>query len=122
MALSLIVGLVGGIYGIGGGAIMSPFLVSFFCLPVYIVAGATLMATAITSLGGVLFYTLLSPLFPAFSVAPDVRLGLIIGLGGMVGMYFGAKCQKYVPAKTIKGMLVLTLVFVGLDYILQIFL
>ena len=121
MLLSLAVGLVGGIYGIGGGAIMSPFLVTFFGLPVYIVAGATLMATAITSLGGVVFYTMLSPFFPALSVAPDVRLGLIMGFGGMTGMYFGARCQKYVPAKAIKWMLVLTLVVVALRYIGQIF-
>ncbi|MFG6375672.1 MAG: sulfite exporter TauE/SafE family protein, partial [Desulfovibrio sp.] len=40
-ALSLAVGLVGGIYGVGGGAIMSPFLISFFNLPVYVVALAT---------------------------------------------------------------------------------
>ena len=32
--LSLAVGLVGGIYGIGGGAIIAPFLVSFFEIPV----------------------------------------------------------------------------------------
>ena len=119
--LSLVVGLVGGIYGIGGGAIMSPFLVSFFCLPVYVVAGATLMATAITSFGGVAFYAALSPFFPGISVAPDILLGCTIGLGGMIGMYFGAKCQKYVPAILIKGMLVMTLIVLGLRYISQIF-
>ncbi|MCR5814509.1 MAG: sulfite exporter TauE/SafE family protein [Desulfovibrio sp.] len=121
MLLSLVVGLIGGIYGIGGGAIMSPFLVSFFGLPVYVVAGATLMATALTSFGGVIFYTLLSPFHPGLSVAPDVRLGLIIGLGGMLGMYFGAKCQKYVPEKFIKGMLVSILLIIAFRYITQIF-
>ena len=40
LLLSLIVGLVGGIYGIGGGAIMSPFLVSLFGLPVYVVVSS----------------------------------------------------------------------------------
>lgn len=43
MVLCFIVGIVGGIYGIGGGAIVAPFLVTFFGLPVYTVAGATLM-------------------------------------------------------------------------------
>ncbi|MBQ7586149.1 MAG: sulfite exporter TauE/SafE family protein, partial [Desulfovibrionaceae bacterium] len=121
MILSLVVGLIGGIYGIGGGAIMSPFLVSFFGLPVYVVAGATLMATALTSAGGVIFYTALSPFYPQMSVAPDVSLGLIIGFGGMIGMYFGAKCQKYVPANIIKGILILTLLILALRYISQIF-
>ncbi len=121
MLLSLAVGLVGGIYGIGGGAIMSPFLVSFFGLPVYVVAGATLMATALTSFGGVLFYSLLSLFYPGVSVAPDVLLGLIIGAGGMVGMYCGARCQKHVPEKFIKGILILTLMIIAFRYITQIF-
>ena len=38
-ALSLGIGLAGGIYGIGGGAILSPFLVSIFGLPVHAIAG-----------------------------------------------------------------------------------
>lgn len=117
--LSLVVGLVGGIYGIGGGAIMAPFLVSFFGLPVYIVAGATLMATAMTSLAGVLCYAALAPFVPSMAVAPDVRLGIVIGLGGMLGMYLGAKCQKRVPAVWIKGMLVLTLLFLGIRYLFR---
>ncbi|MCL0081138.1 sulfite exporter TauE/SafE family protein, partial [Peptococcaceae bacterium] len=39
-ALALVVGVIGGIYGIGGGAIIAPFLVSVFGLPVYTVAAA----------------------------------------------------------------------------------
>ena len=74
MLLSLVVGLIGGIYGIGGGAIMAPFLVSFFGLPVYVVAGSTLFATFITSVAGVSFYAMLAPLYPAMAVAPDWRL------------------------------------------------
>jgi len=35
----LLVGVVSGTYGIGGGAIIGPFLVTFFRLPVYTVAG-----------------------------------------------------------------------------------
>lgn len=47
---SIAVGLVGGIYGIGGGAIIAPFLVSVFHLPIYTVAGATLAATFVNAL------------------------------------------------------------------------
>ena len=119
MLLSLIVGLIGGIYGIGGGAIMAPFLVGIFGIPVYVTAGATLMATALTSLAGVCFYSLLSPFYPTMSVAPDWRLGLLIGLGGMLGMYCGARCQKFVPALWIKSFLVLVLLGTAARYILQ---
>ncbi len=119
LLLSLIVGLVGGIYGIGGGAIMSPFLVSLFGLPVYVVAGATLCATALTSFAGVVCYWLLAPFHAGTAVAPDWRLGLLIGLGGMCGMYAGARCQKFVPASVIKVMLVLVLCFTALHYLMQ---
>ncbi len=42
--------LVGGIYGIGGGAIIAPFIVASFHLPIHTIAGATLMGTCITSI------------------------------------------------------------------------
>lgn len=114
--LSMIVGVVGGIYGIGGGAIIAPFFVSFFHLPVYTVAGAALMGTFVTSVAGVLFYQLISPFYPDMSIAPDWNLGFLLGIGGMVGMYAGARCQKYVPARYIKWMLIAIILFTAIKY------
>jgi len=54
--LCFLVGIIGGIYGIGGGAIVAPFFVAIIGLPVYTVAGAALMGTFITSVAGVIFY------------------------------------------------------------------
>lgn len=117
--LCFIVGIVGGVYGIGGGAIVAPFLVTFFGLPVYTVAGAALMGTFVTSVAGVAFYSALAPFYPHLSVAPDWMLGVLFGLGGMAGMYLGARCQKFVPAKVIKWMLVTILTGTALKYILE---
>lgn len=118
-ALSFAVGIVGGIYGIGGGAIIAPFLVTFFGLPVYIVAGAALMGTFVTSVAGVGFYLAIAPLFPEQSISPDWLLGLLFGLGGAVGMYLGARCQKYVSARLIKGMLAAILLFTAGKYVVE---
>jgi hypothetical protein len=63
-SLSLIVGIVGGIYRIGGGAIIAPFFVSFFGLPIYTVAGAALMGTFMVSVAGVIFYQTIAPFYP----------------------------------------------------------
>lgn len=115
-ALSFIVGIVGGIYGVGGGAIIAPFFVTFFGLPVYTVAGAALMGTFITSVAGVFFYQVIAPFYPGMSVAPDWLLGFFFGLGGMAGMYLGARCQKYVPAGAIKWMLSGIIVFTAAKY------
>jgi uncharacterized membrane protein YfcA len=115
--LSFLVGIVGGVYGIGGGAIIAPFFVVFFGLPVYTVAGAALMGTFITSVAGVGFYQAIAPLYPGLAVAPDYLLGLLFGLGGMAGMYCGARLQKHLPAKAIKWMLATVIVFLAVRYI-----
>jgi hypothetical protein len=117
--LSFLVGIVGGIYGIGGGAIIAPFFVSVFGLPVYTVAGAALMGTFVTSVAGVLFYQAIAPLYPNLSVAPDLLLGLLFGLGGMAGMYLGARCQKHVPARAIKWLLAVILLYTAGKYMLD---
>jgi uncharacterized protein len=119
--LSFIVGIVGGIYGIGGGAIIAPFFVTFFGLPVYTIAGAALMGTFITSVAGVSFYQAIAPFYPNLSVAPDWLLGVLFGLGGMAGMYLGARCQKFVPARVIKWMLSGIIIFTGIKYGLAFF-
>ncbi|HSO66446.1 MAG TPA: sulfite exporter TauE/SafE family protein, partial [Desulfatirhabdiaceae bacterium] len=118
-ALSFIVGIVGGIYGIGGGAIIAPFFVTFFKLPVYTVAGAALMGTFVTSVAGVVFYQAIAPLYPNVSVAPDWLLGVLFGLGGMAGMYLGARCQKFVPAKAIKWMLSGIIIVTAVKYVMD---
>ncbi len=116
-ALAFLVGIVGGVYGIGGGAIIAPFFVAFFGLPVYTVAGAALMGTFITSVAGVSFYQAIAPLYPGLSVAPDWPLGLLFGVGGAAGMYCGARLQKRVPARVIKWMLVVVILFVAARYL-----
>jgi hypothetical protein len=117
--LSLVVGVVGGIYGIGGGAIIAPFFVTFFALPVYTVAGAALMGTFVTSVAGVVFYQVMAPFYPGMSVAPDWLLGILFGLGGMVGMYLGARCQKHVPARAIKWMLAGIIIATATKYLVE---
>ncbi len=119
--LSLLVGVVGGIYGIGGGAIIAPFFVTFFGLPVYTVAGAALLGTFVTSVAGVAFYQAIAPFYPNMSVAPDWPLGILFGVGGMAGMYLGARCQKFVPANVIKWMLAGIIIFTALKYVSAFF-
>ena len=114
-------GIVGGIYGIGGDAMMAPFFISLFQLPVYTVAGAALMGTFITSVAGVAFYQGMAPFYPNTSIAPDWLLGILFGLGGMCGMYLGARCQKFVPAKAIKWMLSGIVIFTAAKYVLNYF-
>ncbi len=119
--MCIVVGIIGGIYGIGGGAIIAPFFVTFFQLPVYAVAGAALMGTFVTSVAGVMIYQVLAPLYATMSVAPDWPLGVLFGIGGFAGMYLGARCQKYVPAYLIKFILCFCVLFVAGKYVIDFF-
>lgn len=121
--LSLAVGVIGGVYGIGGGAIIAPFFVAIYGLPVHAVAGAALMGTFLTSVVGVLFFQLIAPIYAKVGVAaaPDWLLGALFGVGGLAGMYCGARLQRFVPAKWLKLLLGLLLLTVALRYISGLF-
>jgi len=121
--LTIIVGIIGGIYGIGGGALIAPFLIAFFRLPVYTIAGAALLGTFVTSIAGILFYALIAPYYAhtGCAIAPDWMLGGLLGVGGFLGIYCGARVQTYMPAKAIKLILSLIILFLALRYIRHFF-
>lgn len=118
--LACVVGVIGGTYGIGGGAIIAPFCVAVFHLPVYTVAGAALLGTFLTSIAGVLFYSVL-PAAGGVSTSPDWALGFLFGAGGFAGMYIGARLQKFVPQNLIKLLLGVMITALALRYITQYF-
>jgi uncharacterized membrane protein YfcA len=118
LLLAMAVGAIGGIYGVGGGAIIAPFLIAMFGLPVHAVAGAALFAALTTSVFGVAFYAWLPG--PAGVVSrPDWTLGLLFGTGGALGMYFGARVQKHVPQAALKAGLGLVMAGLAAGYAIQ---
>lgn len=121
--LGLFVGIVGGAYGIGGGAIMVPLIVSVMGLPVYTIAGAVLFSTFIGSIGGVISYLIigLTSVGTYSSVSPDWALGGLLGIGGAVGMYVGARLQRFIPARLIKVMLTVCLLGIAVKYLSVLF-
>ena len=121
LGICFLVGIAGGIYGIGGGSIVAPFFVAVLGLPVYAVAGAALMGTFITSIAGVAFYHVLALFYTGTSVSPDWFLGFLMGSGGFAGIYLGARCQKYVPARIIKLVLCICVMVVAVRYLAGFF-
>jgi uncharacterized membrane protein YfcA len=118
--LSLVVGVVGGIYSIGGGSIIAPFLVTIFRLPIYTVAGAAMIGTFATSVAGVVFYELLeaTSLAGQAAVAPDWLLGAILGVGGLLGTYAGARLQRFLPDFWIRAVLGTLVTLLAFRYLL----
>ena len=103
IGISLIVGLAGGIYGIGGAAIIAPILISHFHLPIYIINGASLLAGWAAAVFGLVSYILIWPLVSGQPpVMPDFKLGLLFGLGGMAGVYIGSALQRFLQPGPLK--------------------
>lgn len=93
------VGCVGGIYGIGGGSILSPILIGSG-RPASEVAPAALASTFVTSLAGVATFTILS--ISKGPVAPNWPTGVALGIGGIIGGYTGARMQSRLPDTLIR--------------------
>lgn len=102
-ALAVVVGVVGGIYGIGGGSILGPILVARG-VPVSRVAPATLASTFVTSAAGAVTYGLLALVAPG-DIAPNWTVGLSCGLGGLLGGYAGARLQPRLPERSLRLLL-----------------
>lgn len=123
LVFTFIIGIIGGIYGIGGAAIIAPFLLTFFGLPVYTIAGATLTGNFITSIAGVLFYSFIAHGYTnsGMSISPDWGLGILFGIGGLMGIYLGARLQKYFPARVIKVLLGSVILFLAFVYLFNLY-
>ncbi|MFC0556200.1 TSUP family transporter [Planotetraspora thailandica] len=115
--LALAVGVVGGVYGIGGGSILGPILVGRG-LPVSKVAPAALASTFFTSIVGAGTYALLA-LGTGDDIGPNWPLGLLCGLGGLIGGYLGARLQPRLPETTLRLTLGALAVVLGGMYIAQ---
>ena len=114
-AMSLLVGTVGGIYGIGGGSILAPILLALG-YSAYEVAPATLTATFLTSIGGIVTYQVLQATHGG-AIAPDWALGAFLGAGGFTGSYLGARLQRHLPERSLRRLLGVIACLVAARYI-----
>jgi uncharacterized membrane protein YfcA len=112
--LALVVGTVGGIYGIGGGSLLAPILLAAG-FSAYEVAPATLLATFLTSIVGIATYQVLQ-LTHGGSVGPEWILGACIGAGGFLGSYLGARLQRHIPEASLRRLLGLIACLIAARY------
>ena len=100
VVLAAMVGCVGGIYGIGGGSVVAPILIGSGRHHAE-VAPAALASTFVTSVAGVITFTILATRHHG-PVAPDWPTGIALGLGGLAGAYTGARLQSRLPDALIR--------------------
>jgi uncharacterized protein len=113
--LAVVVGCVGGIYGIGGGSILAPILIGTG-RPPREVAPAALASTFVTSVAGVITFLILS-VHHHGSVAPDWPTGIALGIGGLAGAYTGARIQQRLPDAVIRRVMGVLVVAIGARYL-----
>ena len=112
--LALLVGTVGGVYGIGGGSLLAPILM-VMGYSVFEVAPATLAATFLTSLAGIATFQVLQLIQPG-ATAPQWILGAFLGAGGFLGSYCGARLQRRLPEASLRRLLGLIATLVAARY------
>jgi uncharacterized membrane protein YfcA len=117
VTLALAAGVVGGIYGIGGGSLLGPLL-SGLGVPIATLAPAALTSTFLTSIAGAGTYTILS-LTTTGDIAPDWSLGLLCGLGGLLGGYLGARLQPHLRENVLRLLLGALAIGLAALYIVQ---
>ena len=113
--LAVLVGCVGGIYGIGGGSILAPVLIGTG-RPPREVAPAALASTFVTSIAGVITFLALS-VHHHGPVAPDWPTGIALGIGGLAGAYAGARIQRHLPETMIRRVMGVLVVAIGIRYL-----
>jgi uncharacterized membrane protein YfcA len=118
-SLALGVGVLGGIYGIGGGSILSPLLVGAG-MTVAVVAPAALASTFVTSIIGAITFAVLA-LVTDGAIAPDWPIGIACGVGGLVGGYLGARVQPFMPERALRLLLGSLAAAVGALYLIETF-
>ena len=115
IVLAATVGCVGGIYGIGGGSILAPILIGSGRRAAQ-VAPAALASTFVTSVAGVITFTILS-INQHAPVAPNWPTGIALGFGGLAGGYTGARIQSRLPDALIRRLVGILVIAIGARYL-----
>ncbi len=111
--LSLCVGLVGALLGIGGGFIMVPALLYVFRVPTAVVIGTSQIQILAAALLAVILQSVLNG-------AVDVVLALILIVGGVFGAQFGTRAGRALRADVFRFLLAVLVLGVGLRFAIEL--
>ncbi len=115
LALSLFIGFMGSLLGIGGGFILVPALIYIFRVPTNVVIG--------TSLFNVLFTMIAATLLHATTNhSVDIILSSLLVVGGVVGAQFGARIGSMLRGDYFRFLLALIVFSVGVRFALDVLL
>ncbi|HVO77109.1 MAG TPA: sulfite exporter TauE/SafE family protein [Candidatus Bathyarchaeia archaeon] len=104
--VGLCAGVLGGLFGLGGGIVIVPALILIARMTPQMATGTSLGALLLPVgfLGAIQYYR---------SGSLNVRVGLLIALGLFVGIYFGAQLALRLPARELQRAFAVFLVLVA---------
>jgi len=120
-ALGFPIGMVSGLTGLGGGALIVPALVLALNFPMHLAIGTSVTAIILTSIGGIIGYIIhgigVSGLLP-YSIG-YINLPIWLCLAGMSVplAQLGAKTAHALPAKQLRYIFIALMVYIGLRMI-----
>lgn len=113
LAIGLAAGVAGGMFGIGGGAIMVPAMVLILGLDQKFATGTSVAAQIlpIGILAAIVYYR---------NGNLNIKYAVIIAVGLIIGNFFGALFanQPYISSETMKKLYGIFLLLIGLRYLL----
>lgn len=112
VVLSLLVGLLSSVFGIGGGIIHVPFLIVALGLPVHVATATSHFVLSISTLVGAVTFLVLGHV--------DLVLVALIGTGILVGAQVGARVSTQASPAVIRRLLAGSLCLVGLRMIFHV--
>jgi uncharacterized protein len=111
LLIGILAGLLSGIFGVGGGFVMTPLLNIFLPLSVEVSIGTSLAAVVLISSVGAFSHFLVGDLFVAFQRWPVAML--IMGLAGAFSAPLGARLTRIWPARRLQNALMILMGAVG---------
>lgn len=108
--LSVLVGFLSSILGIGGGVIHVPAMVYILGFPTHVATATSHFVLAISTFFGVVTHYIIGNIL--------IKPGLIIGIGAVVGAQIGAKLSVKVQSHAILILLAIALFLLGLRLVL----
>lgn len=97
----IIVGIGASFTGLGGGFLLVPFLL-FLGLPAQKAVGTSFLAILVISLSALIAHNKFANV--------DYKLGLLLGIGGIIGAQFGARLVEHVSTAHFKKIFAVILV------------
>jgi len=111
LLLGLLVGVFSGIVGIGGGILIVPALVYFGHMSQHKAQGTSITAL-LAPIGALAFWEY----YKAGNV--DVKAGILIAAGFLIGGYFGGWWAQYLPEIALRRIFGILVVMIGIQLLL----